>query len=197
MELKSLTEQKSLLATLAPGKRARLRRLLFEFGLGQDGPLEDILRGVEQDGGAYVVVLELPEDVAGAYVKRPQMPLLVVNGREWVTRQRFTLAHEFGHFRMGHDGVVDRQVSMSGYDHDPCEVEANAFGRSPVQKSRLALRETRRFDGIVESLAELQDSRIGRVGLRSRHKVAIRGEWMLRNSKHRVGTTVSGRVGTG
>jgi class I fructose-bisphosphate aldolase len=34
MELKSITEQKSLLATLAPGKRARLRRLLFEFGPG-------------------------------------------------------------------------------------------------------------------------------------------------------------------
>jgi class I fructose-bisphosphate aldolase len=34
MEIKSATEQKSLLATLAPGKRARLRRLLFEFGPG-------------------------------------------------------------------------------------------------------------------------------------------------------------------
>src|SRR3954454_11314658 len=34
MEVKTLTEQKSLLATLAPGKRARLRRLLFEFGPG-------------------------------------------------------------------------------------------------------------------------------------------------------------------
>ncbi len=34
MELKSLTEQKSLLATLSPGKRARLHRLLFEFGPG-------------------------------------------------------------------------------------------------------------------------------------------------------------------
>jgi class I fructose-bisphosphate aldolase len=35
MEVKSITEQKSLLAVLAPGKRARLRRLLFEFGPGQ------------------------------------------------------------------------------------------------------------------------------------------------------------------
>jgi class I fructose-bisphosphate aldolase len=35
MEVKSLTEQKSLLATLSPGKRTRLRRLLFEFGPGQ------------------------------------------------------------------------------------------------------------------------------------------------------------------
>jgi class I fructose-bisphosphate aldolase len=34
MEVKSLTEQKSLLAVLSPGKRARLRRLLFEFGPG-------------------------------------------------------------------------------------------------------------------------------------------------------------------
>ncbi len=34
MELSSATEQKSLLATLAPGKRTRLRRLLFEFGPG-------------------------------------------------------------------------------------------------------------------------------------------------------------------
>ncbi len=34
MEVKSITEQKSLLETLAPGKRARLHRLLFEFGPG-------------------------------------------------------------------------------------------------------------------------------------------------------------------
>jgi fructose-bisphosphate aldolase, class I len=34
MEVQSLTEQKSLLATLAPGKRTRLHRLLFEFGPG-------------------------------------------------------------------------------------------------------------------------------------------------------------------
>ena len=34
MEVKSITEQKSLLAQLAPGKRTRLRRLLFEFGPG-------------------------------------------------------------------------------------------------------------------------------------------------------------------
>src|SRR3954449_10295670 len=35
MEVKTLTEQKSLLATLSPGKPTRLRRLLFEFGPGK------------------------------------------------------------------------------------------------------------------------------------------------------------------
>jgi class I fructose-bisphosphate aldolase len=34
MEVSSATEQKSLLATISPGKRTRLRRLLFEFGPG-------------------------------------------------------------------------------------------------------------------------------------------------------------------
>jgi class I fructose-bisphosphate aldolase len=34
MEITSATEQKSLLTTLSPGKRTRLRRLLFEFGPG-------------------------------------------------------------------------------------------------------------------------------------------------------------------
>ncbi|HYX78405.1 MAG TPA: hypothetical protein VE727_03510 [Solirubrobacterales bacterium] len=34
MEVKTAAEQKSLLATLTPGKRTRLRRLLFEFGPG-------------------------------------------------------------------------------------------------------------------------------------------------------------------
>src|SRR5215207_5818149 len=34
MEVQAITEQKSLLATLSPGKRTRLRRLLFEFGPG-------------------------------------------------------------------------------------------------------------------------------------------------------------------
>ncbi|MQA74138.1 MAG: fructose-bisphosphate aldolase [Solirubrobacterales bacterium] len=34
MEVTAATEQKSLLATLSPGKRTRLRRLLFEFGPG-------------------------------------------------------------------------------------------------------------------------------------------------------------------
>ncbi len=35
MEVTTITEQKSLLATLPPGKRARLHRLLYEFGPGQ------------------------------------------------------------------------------------------------------------------------------------------------------------------
>ena len=105
-------------------KRGREARA--DLGLGSDGPLEDLLTVVE-DAGAHVVVLDLPDGVAGAYIARPDCPLLFVNGAQWIARQRFTLAHEFGHFRMGHETVVDRQVAISGYLHDPTEVCANAF----------------------------------------------------------------------
>jgi Zn-dependent peptidase ImmA (M78 family) len=106
-------------------KRGREARAAL--GLTREGPLPDLLEVVEQDG-AHVVVLDLPPGVAGAYVAKPDCPLLFVNGDQFIARQRFTLAHEFGHFRMGHETVVDEQAAISGaYGHIPNEVCANAF----------------------------------------------------------------------
>jgi Zn-dependent peptidase ImmA (M78 family) len=106
-------------------KRGREARAAL--GLTREGPLPDLLEVVEQ-GGAHVVVLDLPPGVAGAYVAQPDCPLLFVNGDQFIARQRFTLAHEFGHFRMGHETVVDEQAAISGaYGHIPNEVCANAF----------------------------------------------------------------------
>jgi Zn-dependent peptidase ImmA (M78 family) len=106
-------------------KRAREAR--DAFGFTREGPLPDVLEAVEERGGAHAVVIELPDGVAGAYIAKPDCPLLFVNGRQPLTRQRFTLAHEFGHHRMGHSTVIDEQAVISGYTHDPNEVCANAF----------------------------------------------------------------------
>lgn len=105
-------------------KRAREARA--ELGFTREGPLPDVL-AVTERGGAHVVLLDLPEGLAGAYIAKPGCPLLFVNGNQAIARQRFTLAHEFGHFRMRHRSVVDRQVAISGHLHDPDEVCANAF----------------------------------------------------------------------
>jgi Zn-dependent peptidase ImmA (M78 family) len=104
-------------------KRAREAR--EALGLGLDGPLPDLLDAVEA-AGAHVVVLELG-GVAGAHLLRPGCPLLFVNGAEPANRQRFTLAHELGHHRLGHATVVDEPSALIGHGHDPAEVEANAF----------------------------------------------------------------------
>ena len=58
-------------------KRAREART--ELGLGLDGPLGDLLEAVEGPGGAHVVVLDLGDGVAGAYLARADRPLIFVN----------------------------------------------------------------------------------------------------------------------
>lgn len=106
-------------------KRAREAR--DALGYGANGPMPDVLEAIEAPGGASVLLLELTEGIAGAYIAKPNLPLIFVNGDQAVTRQRFTLAHEFGHFRMGHSTVVDEQAVIGGVARDPNEVSANAF----------------------------------------------------------------------
>jgi Zn-dependent peptidase ImmA (M78 family) len=102
------------------------RRARVEMGYGLDGPLPDLLEAIEGPGGAEVVVLDLGDDIAGACLQRPGLVLLFVNGAQAPVRQRFTLAHEFGHRRLGHANVVDRSVDVFEA-HDPSEVAANYF----------------------------------------------------------------------
>ena len=102
-------------------KRAREAR--EALGLDAGAPLECVLSAVE--GRCDVVVCALPEGVAGAYAGG----VLWVNGGEVVRRQRFTLAHEFGHAWIGHDAAlaVDTIATLSGRTTNPLEVQANAF----------------------------------------------------------------------
>lgn len=105
-------------------KRARTARADLRLGTG---PIPDLLTAIERRAGAHVLVLDLDPGVAGAFIDRPGLPLLFVNGAHAPARQRFTLAHEFGHLRMGHGSTVDRPEAFLGYGHDPVEVSANAF----------------------------------------------------------------------
>lgn len=103
------------------------RRARLDMGFGLEGPLPDLLDAVEGPGGAEVVILDLGDDVAGAFIQRPGHVLLFVNGEHAAVRRRFTLAHEFGHCRLGHASVVDRPADVFGTQHDPAEVAANYF----------------------------------------------------------------------
>lgn len=129
-------------------KRAREARKAL--GFTREGPVPDLLAAVEEAGGAHVVVLDLPDGLAGAHIARPGCPLLFLNGRQPVSRQRFTLAHEFGHFRMGHGTVVDREAAISGWDRDPNEVCANAFAAEFLMpRDAIAAWGRRQVDGPV------------------------------------------------
>jgi hypothetical protein len=105
-------------------KRAREARAAL--GLDPQAPLRCVLAAVERV--APVVVAALPDDVAGACWRGGGQVVLWVNGTQPLVRQRFTVAHELGHVRCGHQRpAVDSVATVTGLAHDPYEVEANAF----------------------------------------------------------------------
>src|SRR4051794_16261299 len=74
-----------------------------------------------------VVILDLPETLAGAYARRSTGPLIFLNGTHHVLRQRFTLAHELGHHWLDHPTTIDDLRMITGARRDPVEVQATLF----------------------------------------------------------------------
>jgi Zn-dependent peptidase ImmA (M78 family) len=108
-------------------KRAREARQAL--GIDAAAPIACLLSVVEQAAGIPVIVRPLPERIAGCLWHDGGGRLIHVNGLQAPARQRFTLAHELGHVRCGHDGdlVVDAPETIAGATRDPREMEANAF----------------------------------------------------------------------
>lgn len=105
----------------------RARKARAALGLPPDQPLPDVVATLEERAGVHVVVLDLGDEVAGAYLTRRDRPLLFVNGTQPTGRQRFTVAHEYAHHHLQHGSVVDDEAALGGRVGDPREVEANAF----------------------------------------------------------------------
>lgn len=98
------------------------------LGLDPDAPLTCALRAVEDLAELPVVVGPLRDGLAGAIVQRGAFRLVFLNGAQAVVRQRFTLAHELGHVRLGHEGPHEDAMGTLGDEgYDPVEVQANAF----------------------------------------------------------------------
>ena len=97
------------------------------LGIGVDGPLPDILLAIEDAGQVPVTILRLPDGIAGAYGRKEDHPFIFVGCQEHVARQRFTLAHEYGHHVLRHRGSFDRVENLTARAGSPAEVQANYF----------------------------------------------------------------------
>ena len=95
---------------------------------------EDGLSSIDVFG--MIEELEIPlefkplNELLGACVRvsSTEVGILVTTRRD-LHMQRFTAAHELGHFVLEHEGSLDREVRMPGdtRNRDPREIEADAF----------------------------------------------------------------------
>src|SRR4051812_6271332 len=65
----------------------------------------NILR-VAQSLGAKVAFEPFGEELSGMLVRKDDQVIIGVNSRHPKTRQRFTIAHELGHWQLGHEGEL-------------------------------------------------------------------------------------------
>lgn len=95
------------------------------------------------------------QDVSGLLMRKPDEVVIGVNSTQSRNRQRFTIAHELGHFLL-HDGIsshVDRDYRINFRSAESSqatnieEVEANYFSASLLMPSEFLFR-----DNAVEAL---------------------------------------------
>lgn len=76
------------------------------------------------------------EDISGMITYEEGKPTIYIRKRDTIPRQRFTLAHELGHFFL-HEGkrFRDNYASTSSSNYDVDEVAANAFAAELLMPS--------------------------------------------------------------
>jgi Zn-dependent peptidase ImmA (M78 family) len=116
-------------APLHPGEklaRAALRR----YGLPAGQPPKDLLGTIEAKVHVPVLVDRFNDgEIAGVLLRHAdEESFIAINADHLPVRQRFTLAHEWGHVEAGHTPRVERSAELfGGGSKDPQEAEANYF----------------------------------------------------------------------
>lgn len=137
--------------------RTKARRLRTQHGVPLDVPLPDVL-GLAEDGlGLPVAIFErLGDDLAGAYVRRGDRALVLLNGSDHPVRLRFTLAHEMAHHCFADDAQPDTHAGLTRPGHW-IEVRANAFASELLMPADAVERWAREREAGEVRLSDLVD----------------------------------------
>ncbi len=111
-------------------KARSLARKIWEKS-GSQVPV-DVMK-IAKEYGIRIVTQPLEDTVSGMLVIKESRPIMGINHAHHPNRQRFTIAHEFGHFLLHGDATpifVDAvyfRDSESTEGNNEYEIEANAF----------------------------------------------------------------------
>ncbi len=140
-----------------PQKEAQ--RILLEYMLdhkleGTKIPIEDI---AEKQCGICVVREDLPDEISAVLSvdEDLQAPTILVNENHHPKRQRFSIAHEVGHYVLhktkGTHIDNDKKTFFRDADSQkaiyPIEIEANRFAAEMLMPTAMVKRELEKYEG--------------------------------------------------
>ncbi|HWZ84104.1 MAG TPA: ImmA/IrrE family metallo-endopeptidase [Terriglobales bacterium] len=139
--------------------RKRVSELLRENGIVRSPvPVEKIAQKL----GIDVRFEDAEDDLSGALIRKPKGRVVIgVNSAHHPNRQRFTIAHEIGHFVL-HKGIKlhvdeDFRINLRDGSVNDEEIDANAFAAELLMPTELIGRDIQKLGRIdqegVEKLA--------------------------------------------
>ena len=105
--------------------------------------------------------------MSGMLAERKGGPAIIYNSNEATTRQRFTIAHEIGHYALGHGlSFRDGTNEFNLHNYEVPEVEANRFAAELLMPGDVVERYALKRRQTLASLAKLFD--VSRVAMKIR-----------------------------
>ena len=117
--------------------KQQAHNLLCRYGLGDKLPID--VEALAKALSISVKYEPFDEDLSGVLVKEGERIAIGINSSHAITRQRFTMAHELGHYVLKHDGnlfvdktlrnqaFIVRRDGKSSLGVDLFEIQANQF----------------------------------------------------------------------
>lgn len=124
--------------------------LLYETGCYTSPPI-DVVK-VAARKGIEIIEHDFGDDISGVLMTNPTGTYIGINKNNWPNRQRFTIAHELGHFVLGHqrEGLFvdtpDKYFTIFNFRNAKSstgeylqEREANAFAAALLMPEKLII----------------------------------------------------------
>lgn len=93
--------------------------------------IKDIPVPIEEIAAKYNIKIgRAPsDDFSGLFIRKDGYSLIGINNKEPLARQRFTIAHELGHYFLhpNKNTFIDYRDNKTGIERTPKEVQANMF----------------------------------------------------------------------
>lgn len=103
-----------------------------------------------------IYAIELPEDISGILDVRTE-PIILINKEHGLPRQRFSVAHELGHYQLHHILGIIHVDKKSYYRNikstqglDIIEIEANQFAANLLMPENLIRNELEKYEDFID-----------------------------------------------